>query len=74
MGICRRKLVVNLILGTEGGYLLAGEVRPIIRDDSVREAEATQDVMLQELDHLMPNDFGERYNFDPFGKVVGYDQ
>jgi len=61
------------ILGTKGGYLLAGEVRSIIGDDNVWEAKATHNILPQELDHLVPNDFGERHNFDPFCEVVGCD-
>jgi len=65
--------VGDLILDTEGGCLLTGEVYPFIRDDSVREAEATHNILPQELGHLVPSDFVERYNFDLFCDVVGGD-
>jgi len=65
--------VGNLILDTEGGYLLAGVVCPIIEDDSMRKAEVTHNVLTNELDHLEPSEFGERHNFDPFGEVLSCD-
>ena len=72
--IWRREPVDELILGTEGGYFLAGEVRLVIEDDSVREAKATHNVLPHKLDHLVPSDFKERHNFNPFCEVVGCDQ
>jgi len=39
--IWRREPVDNLIFGTESGYLFAGELRPVIKNDGMWEAEAT---------------------------------
>ena len=69
-----RKSMGNLILSTVNGYLLTGEIYPIIRDDSVREAEATHNVLPQELDYLLSCYFEKKHNFDPFGEVVGVNQ
>jgi len=41
---CREPLG-DLTLGTKDGYLLAGEVHPIIGDDSVREAKVTHNIL-----------------------------
>ena len=38
------KVVLDFVLVTEVGYLLAGEVGPVITDDGVRDAEAGDDV------------------------------
>ena len=64
----------NIIFDTKSGYLLVGKVRPVIKDDGMCEAEVTQDILPQELDHLLPSDFIERNNFDPLSEVVSGNQ
>jgi len=51
----------DLILGAKAGYLLASEVRSVVRDDGVGEPKATHYVLPEELDNLLPSDFGERH-------------
>jgi len=60
----------DLILGAKAGYLLASEVRSVVGDDGVGEPKATHYVLPEELDNLLPSDFGERHCLDPF-EVVG---
>ena len=44
-----REQVGNLIFRVEVGHLLAGKVCPIVRDNGVRESEATHDVLSKNL-------------------------
>ena len=61
----------DIVFGAEAGHLLAGEISSVIRDDSMRDPEATYCVLPEELDNLLPTDLGERYCLNPFGKIVG---
>ena len=63
----------DLVLGAETGHLLVGKVRPVVEDDGVGEPEAAY-LLLEKLDNLLPNDFGEWHCLDPFGEVVGAHQ
>jgi len=63
--------VDDVVFGAEAGHLLAGEIRPVVRDDSVRDPEATYYVLLEELDNMLPADLGERHCLDPFGEENG---
>jgi len=59
----------DFVLDTETGQLFAGKVRSVV-GDSVGEFEAAHYVLLDELDNLLPGDFGEWQCLDPFGEVV----
>jgi len=37
----------------------------------VKEPKATDYVLPEELDNLLPGDLGERHCLDPFGEIVG---
>jgi len=50
--------------------LLAGEVRSFVGDNGVGESEAAHYVAPNELDNLLPGNFGEWHCLDPFGEVV----
>ena len=43
--VWRRKSMSDLILDTVSGYLLPGEICPVIRDDNVRKAKATHNIL-----------------------------
>lgn len=43
----------DLVLREEVGYLLAGKVCFIVRDDGVGESEATHDILPKKLDSLL---------------------
>jgi len=58
--IWHRKLMGHLIFDIESGYFLTGEVCPVIKDDSMREAEVTHNVLPQELDHLLSSDIEKK--------------
>ena len=47
-----------LILGTEGNYLFADEVRSV-GYNGVWEAKVTYEVLSHKFDHLLPCDLGE---------------
>jgi len=64
----------DIVFGAEAGYLLAGEVGYIVRDDSMGNPEAAYYVLLQELDNLLPVNIGERYCLNSLGKVASDDQ
>ena len=64
------KSMGNLVLSTEASYLLAGEVRPIVRDNGVREPKATYDILPKESDYLLSCDIGEWHRFYSLGEVV----
>jgi len=69
----REESMGNLILRAEVGYLLAGKICPVVRDNGVIESEATYNVLPMKLDNLLTSDFGECHRFDPFCEVVsGY--
>ena len=61
----------DVVFGTEAGYLLAGKVDSIVRDDSVGNPKATYYILPEKLDNLLPAGLGERYFLDPLGKIVG---
>ena len=60
----------NVVFGAEAGYLLAGEVGSIIRDDGVGNPEVAYYVLPEKLDNLLPADLREQYCLNPLGKVV----
>jgi len=51
--------VGDLLFGTEACHLLAGEVRPFVGDDGMREAKATYVVLPEQLGYLLSRDVGE---------------
>ena len=65
--------VGDLIFCTEACYLLADEVYPIIRDDSMREPKATYNVLPKKFDYLLSCDIRKLHRFHPLGEVAcGY--
>ena len=60
----------DLVLSTEAGYLFAGKVCLVVRDDGVGEFEATHDALLKEFENLLSSDLGEWRCLDQFGEVV----
>ena len=72
LGLIRcEKSMGDIVLGIELGHLLAGKICSVVRDDSMGDPKATYYVLPEELDNLLPADFGERYCLDLFDKVVG---
>ena len=64
----------DIIFSAEAGYLLAGEVGSVVRDDSVGNFEAAYYILPDKLDNLLLTDLWERYCFNPLSKVVSGDQ
>ena len=50
------KVVLDPVLLAEGGYFLAGEVGPVIRDDGVGYTEASDNVYPKETNNLLDSD------------------
>ena len=48
--------MLDLVLGTEVGYLVAGEVSPIVRDNGMGNTEASDNMNPKELDNLLSSD------------------
>jgi len=63
--------VSDLILRVEVGYLLAGKVCPIVRDNGEGASKVTHDVLPRKLDNLLISDFVEWHRFDLSSEVVG---
>jgi len=61
----------DFVFGAEVHYLLAGKVCSIVGGDSVGESEVAHYVLSEELDNLLPVDFGKWYCLNPFGEIVG---
>ena len=55
--IGREESVGGLIRSVKAGHLLAGKVRPVVRDDGVEELEMTHYVLPEKLDNLLLSDF-----------------
>ena len=50
------KLVLDFLLGIEVGYLVAGEVSPIIRYNGMANTEASDNMNPRELDNMLSSD------------------
>lgn len=62
------KLVAELLEG------LSDELRAIVMDDELRDAEAVNDIVFGELNHVLDFDLFEGDGFCRFGEVIGYHQ
>ena len=65
----------DLVFGAKAVYLLASKVHSFVGDDGVGEPKVTHYVLPEELDNMLPGDFGEPQCIDKFIEVVsGYQQ
>ena len=62
--------VSDLVLGAKACHWLACEVGPIVGDVGLRKPKAIHDILLEEVDNLLPCDVGERYSFHLLSEVV----
>ena len=56
----------DVVLSTEAGHFLAGEISSVVGDDSVGDPEAAYYVLSEELGNLLLADLRERHCLNPF--------
>ena len=47
------------------------ELRPVVRDESLRDPKPCNDVLLYKAFRVLLSDGGQRLGFNPFGEVIG---